>query len=193
MKKFRLPMIIAIILTFGFIQNSNAQKQSTGLYLTYTDFLQHKLSYGNMQGSTNKLIIHEFLGESYVTVITNGKKQKISKSGLFGYRDANNNDYRFYDSRAYQIIDTAGFYMYSFDKLVQQGKGPKPTRIYFFSKRSDSEILPLNSDNIAQAFPANQKFKFMVEVESKSAIKLDEYDNSLAEYKIKELYTESLK
>ena len=82
---------------------------------------------------------------------------------------------------------------YSCDKLIQQGKGLKPTKVYYFSKKTSEEILPLTSENIAKAFPKNPKFRYMVEVEAKADIKLDAYDNASNEYKIKELYAESLK
>ncbi len=192
MKKFRIPLIMMMIVTFGFMQKSNAQKKSNGLYLTYTDYLNHKLSYSADNRAGSKIIIHEFIGQKDVTVIDGGKKQNIAKSELFGYR-VNNNDYRFYNDKAYQIVDTTGFYIYSYDKLIQQGKGPKPTRIYYFSKKTDTEILRLTPENIAKAFPKNQMFKYMVEVEAKSDIKLDAYDTQSDEYKIKELYSASLK
>jgi hypothetical protein len=181
-------MIIAIIMTFGFIQQSNAQKQSKGLYLTYSDYLSHKLSYTN-----DPIFTHEFLEGSNVTVTSNGQKHDFEKSKLFGYHDNDNNDYRFYDNKAYQIIDTTEFYIYSYDKLIQQGKGPKPTKVYYFSKKAGSEILPLTPENIAIAFPGNAKFRDMVEVAYKSDIKLDAYDELAHEYEIKELYAESLK
>jgi len=53
--------------------------------------------------------------------------------------------------------------------------------------------LPLTAENIAVAFPKNIKFKNMVELESKSNLNLYAYDAQLNEYKIKELYAESLK
>jgi hypothetical protein len=194
MKMFKLTMIIAIIMTFGFIQKSDAQKQS-GLYLTYNDYLNHKLSYttdpANPNG--NKIYIHEFLGRNNVTVISNGKKNEFEKSKIFGYSDNTGNDYRFCDDKAYQIIDTTEFCIYSFDKLIQQGKGPKPTRVYYFSKNAEGEILQLTPENIERVFPKNIKFRYMVEVAYKSDIKLDAYDEVSHEYKIKELYAESLK
>jgi hypothetical protein len=193
MKMFKLMMIIAIILTFGFIQQSHAQKQPGGLYLTYNDYLHHKLSYITNQSNGNKIIIHDFIGTGNITVISDGKKLVIPKREVFGYRDNYNNDYRFSDDEAYQIVDTKGFYIYSYDKLVQQVKGPKPTKVYYFSKKIDDEILPLTPENIAMAFPKNPKFKYMVELASKSDINLGAYDNELNEYTIKELYTESLK
>ena len=188
MKKCGLPMIIVIILTFGFIQKSNAQKQTKGLYLTYADYLSHKLSY-----TGDPIATHEFLEGSNVTVVSNGQKHDFEKSKLFGYHDNANNDYRFYDNKAYQIIDTTEFCIYSYDKLIQQGKGPKPTKVYYFSKKTDSEILPLTPGNIAMAFPDNAKFRSMVEVAFKSAVNLNAYDDLTHEYEIKELYTASLK
>jgi hypothetical protein len=193
MKTIKLPVII-IIITLAFIHQSQAQTQPGGLYLTYNDYLTHSLSYATEPGNPkgNKIFIHEFLGHNKVTVVSNGKKQVFSKNQLFGYHD-NNTDYRFYDNKAYQVVDTTGFYIYSYDKLIEQGKGPKPTTVYYFSTRADGKIIALTPENIAVAFPKNHKFRYMVDVESKSDIKLDAYDNTAAEYKIKELFTESLK
>ncbi|WP_144913807.1 hypothetical protein [Mucilaginibacter frigoritolerans] len=187
MKTFKFQMITIIVLTFGLIQTSNAQKQQSGLYLTYNDYVNHKLSY-----TADKIKKNEFIGSKNVTVVGNGKKTVLAKDQLFGYHDADNKDYRFQDGKAYQIVDTTGFYIYSYDKLVQQGKGPKPTKVYYFSKKSVDAIQPLTPENIAVAFPKNTKFKNMVELASKSDIKLDAYDAQSNEFKIKELYSESL-
>jgi hypothetical protein len=195
MKKFKLMMVAIIIPAFGFIQQSNAQTHTAGLYLTYKDYLTHTLSYATEPGNSkaNKIFIHEFLGQGKVTVINNGKKQIFPKNEIFGYHDSYNNDYRFFDNKAYQVVDTTGFYIYSYEKLIQQGKGPKAMAVYFFSKKATAEILLLTPENIAKAFPKNHKFRYMVEVEAKADIKLDAYDNLVNEYKIKELYAESLK
>lgn len=188
MKRFRLPVIIVIAMTFGFIQQSNAQKQSNGLYLTYNDYLNHKLSY-----VSSKIYTHEFLEGKTVAVISNGQKQVFEKSNVFGYRDDAGNDYRFYSNKAYQIVDTAEFCIYKSDRLVQQGKGPKPVTGYYFSKKTGDEILALTPENIDRAFADNAKFRFMVEAAYHNDVKLDTYDSLLHEYKIKELYTASLK
>lgn len=181
-------MIIVIIMTFGLIQKSNAQKQSSGLYLTYNDYLNHNLSY-----KSDPISIHEFFGGNYVTVISNARKQEIEKNKIFGYRDNSGSDYRFFNNKTFQVIDTAEFCLYSTDKLLLQGKDPKPTKVYYFSKKTTGEILPLTPENIARVFADNAKFRYMVEVAYKSAIKLDAYDDLSHQYKIKELYTASLK
>src|SRR5580700_608411 len=132
MKTLNLSMIMLII-TIGFSQQSNAQNQSSGLYLTLNDYQNHKLSY-----TGSPISIHEFLGGRYVTVISNGQKLQLEKSKIFGYHDNANNDYRFFNNKAYQIVDTPEFCIYSNEKLVPQasGKGPKPTMVYYFSKKN---------------------------------------------------------
>ncbi len=193
MKKFKLPVII-IIMTLGFIKNSPAQTHLSGLYLTYNDFIHHKLSYSSdSDNQKNKIVLHEFFGGDKVTVTSNGKKQMLLKSQIFGYRDKHNHDYRFYGNKTYQIIDTAGFYLYSNEKLVQQGKGPKPTRAFYFSADVNASVLPLTEDYLATAFVKNNKFRYLVGAQFRSDDQLGAYDNLIHEFKIKELYMESTK
>ena len=182
-------MITVIIITLGLVQKSNAQNQSNGLYLTFNDYLHHKLSYGSV-AKGDKIAIHDFMEGKAITVTSNGTKQTFSKNEVFGYRE-NNYDYRFQDNKAYQIIDTAGFYIYKHDKLTQQGKGPKPVSIEYFSNNANAKILLLTQQNVDMAFAANYKFRNMLQAEFKNDDQLNEYDASLNEYKIKELYTES--
>ncbi len=193
MKKFKLPVII-IIMTLGFIKNSPAQTQSNGLYLTYSDFKNHKLSYGfdSNEPRNNKIILHDFFEGSKVTLISNGKKQTFAKSEIFGYRE-NNRDYRFQDNKAFEIIDTDGFYLYKHDKLTAGGKGPKPVSTEYFSTKANAEILQLTQQNIDKAFASNYKFRNLVQAEFKTDDQLTEFDNALNKYQIKELYIESSK
>lgn len=191
MNKFKLPVII-IIMTLGFIKNSPAQTQSSGLYLTYNDFVNHKLSYGSDEAHKNKIVLHNFLEGSNVTLISNGKKQTFAKSEIFGYRE-NNRDYRFQNNKAFEIVDTEGFYLYKHDKLVQGTKGLKPITTEYFSAKANAEILELTQQNIDKAFAANYKFRNMVQAEFKTDNDLNQYDNALNKYQIKEVFIESSK
>lgn len=191
MKKFNLPMIMVVILTFGITIKSNAQQQSNGLYLTFNDYQNHKLSYGSI-AKGDKIAIHDFLESNAITVISNGNKQTFPKKGIYGFRK-NNQDYRFQDNKVYQIIDIAGFCLYKHDKLTQQNKGLKPVSTIYFSTKADDRIALLTQENIDKAFTANYKFRNSVQAEFKNDDALNEYDTSLGEYKIKELYAESTK
>jgi hypothetical protein len=189
MKKFKLPAIM-IIMTLGFIKNSPAQTQSNGLYLTYNDFVNHKLSYGSDGSDNNKIVLHNFLEGSNVTLISNGKKQVFVKSEIFGYRE-NSRDYRFQNNKAFEIVDTEGFYLYKHDKPVQGTKGLKPATTAYFSAKANADILELTQQNIDKAFAANYKFRNMVQAEFKTDNDLNQYDNALNKYQIKELFIDS--
>ena len=191
MKKFKLPVIM-IIMTLGFIKNSPAQTPSSGLYLTYNDFVNHNLSYGFDDTQKNKIILHNFFEGSKVTLVSNGKKQVFAKSEIFGYRE-NNRDYRFQNNKDYQIVDAEGFYLYKHDKLVQGTKGLKPATTAYFSTKANAEILELTHRNINKAFASNYKFRNMVQAEFKIDNDLNQYDNALNKYQIKELFIESIK
>ena len=190
-----LSILLIAILFFCSAYYSKAQTQSKGLYLTADDYAQHKLSYSEDPSDTNgnKISIHEFIGSNNVTVFTKGKKLSFDKNQIFGYHDAGGSDYRFFDGNAYQIVDTAGFFIYSFDRLVQKGRGPRPKRAWYFSKKSNSPLLSLTFQNLLSVFPDNQKFRYMIEVASVYNVKPEAYDSELNEYKIKELYKRSLK
>ena len=195
MKQFKFAVIATIILAFALIQKSNAQNHPAGLYLTTSDYLNHKLSYTTDPAHPDgtKIFAHQFLEGKTVSVVSNGQKQILEKNKIFGYRDSNGDDFRFYGNKAYQIIDSTGFFIYRADKLMQQGKGYKPIKVYYFSTKADSEMLPLTLENIAITFRENKKFRLMVDAEFKSDFSLAAFDNISKAFKIKELYTESLK
>jgi hypothetical protein len=194
MKKYVLPLMLIAGLAFGSANKSDAQTTSKGLYLTYNDYTDGKLSYTEDPSGRNgnKIALHEFIGSDQITVTTKGKKLTFDKNQVFGYRDADGKNYRFYNGKAYEIMDTGGFYIYGYDKLVQRGKGPRPTRFYYFSKKGDSGVLPLTFQNVVTAFPENPKFRYMAEVASIYNVQADAFDSNLNQYKIKELYLKSL-
>jgi len=181
-----------MLVSFGLAIKSNAQKKLNGLYLTYNDYLDHKLTYatGPDSAKADKINLHGFLEGARVTVISNGKKQFFAKNEIYGYRDNNGTDYRFFDKKACRVIDTNGFCIYSINALAQQGKGFKSVKAYYFSKKANGEMLPLTDENIAAAFPGNNLFQLMASNELKQG-----FDNN-SDYhvsKIKELYLSSLK
>jgi hypothetical protein len=195
MKTQIIPVTLIVILVLGSIGISAGQTQSKGLYLTYKDYLDHKLSYSESPASPNgnKISINEFLGSGSVTVTGEGKKMSFEKSKLFGYHDSDGSDYRFHDGKSYKITDTMGFFLYTHQTLVQQGKRPAPTLNYYFSKKCNSALFPLTYQNVEIVFPDNAKFQHLVEMASVYNIKPDAYDDGLNKYKIKELYSQSLK
>jgi hypothetical protein len=187
------------ILVFAGINCGIAQSNpahTTGLYLTPDDFLQHKLTYQiDCNNGKDKLKLNDLFGSSKGYVDYDGQKKEFDKNRVYGYRSCENKNYRFYNHSIYQIIDTAGFYIYYQYRSEEQtkGKGLIKKDEYFFSRKGDGAIRLLTIDNLKNAFPENHQFHFSLDAEYKSDNELMAYDYFLNTYKIKYLYSQSLK
>jgi hypothetical protein len=188
---------LGILLTacqFGFAQTGSGK--SSGLYLTSRDFEERKLSYPiDCNNKNDKIRLNDFFGSSSGFVLSNGEKHKFDKKNVYGYHTCDNKNFRFFGNSAYQILDTAGFYIYYQYKSVEQtkGKGLIKADIYFFSKKGDDEITVLNSENLKKAFPENHRLHYAIDANFKSDKDLAAYDSFQKTYKIKYLYDESVK
>ena len=189
MKTIRL--LLPVLLMIVFMQSSLA-KEKIGLYLTFKDFLSHKLSYESDGGDGNKINLHDVFGSDKIVVIQNGQKQVLSKNKVWGYR-LDGKDYRFFNDEAYRIIDTDGFYIYGHNTPVPAGKGIKESESFYFSLTPESTIKALSIDNLESAFPKDTKFRYKIEGFFKTDNELTAYDNHLKEYKLKYLYHQTVK
>jgi len=177
-------MVIGIQANRLMAQNTNA---SAGIYLTAQDYKAGKLSYVPEAGE--KLKLHEFLGGSFISVNAGGKKVKLSKSDVFGYRNGGK-DYRFYQNEAYEIIDTAGFPLYAHVQLVPQGKGYARAETYFYSTGTATSVLNLTVANVYRSFPEQNDFRYSIRNYFHGDADLMAYDSINREYQIKYLYFE---
>jgi hypothetical protein len=184
-----LKLIIAMPLMAIVMQNAAAKGQSAGLYLTTQDYLNHKLSYS---AGNDKIKVNSFLGGSNVLAVHNGEKQVIAKSDVFGYRKEDK-DFRLFNKGEYKILSSNGIIIYSKTWLVQQGKGPKQTELFFFSESASSPILSLTMANLESVYAKNQKFMYAVESLFKSDRELASYDAYNKQFKLAYLYTENVK
>lgn len=178
-----------MLLIAAFSQNSFAKK-SIGLYMTAEDFASHKLSYESDGSNGNKILLHAIFGGYQVVVVQNGRKHFFSKTGIYGYR-LNGQDYRYFKNSAFRIIDTKGFYIYGYCKLVPAGKGLMQSESFYFSSKADGEIKPLTMDNLQAVFSKNTRFVYTLQGFFKTDNELTAYDASLKEYKLKYLYAQT--
>jgi hypothetical protein len=176
--------------------NITVQAQSAGIYSTYEDFLQHKLTYPvNCSNQKDRLKLNELLGSSTGYVVSNGEKHAFNKGKVFGYNTCTNESYRFCNSEAFRIMDTAGFYIYYQNKIILQsgGKGSLRRDCYFFSTGGDNLIQPLTISNVKRAFPGNHSFHYLLDAYFRSDKELAAYDDYQKMYKIEYLYKQSFR
>lgn len=105
--------------------------------------------------------------------------------------DVHGQDYRAIGRSHYRVIDTAGFYLYSIDKLVQGEKIARPQTVYYFSRKADDPVQELTLVNLEQAFASNTGFRYRLESWSRSDKDLIFYDKRAGAFAIKVLYSMS--
>jgi hypothetical protein len=194
MKNLKTSFIILVIaysICYAKAQEASKTVEDSGLYITYTDFLNHKISY-----TGDRLSLNNIFGSNKITVITNNQKKSLLKKDVYGFHDTKEGDYRFYNNELYKVMDSGeGFSLYYAFKPeeINKGKGLVKTDEYFFSITGNSEIYLLTMNNLKKAFPDNNKFHYLLDATFKSDKNLMAYDGYAKTYKIKFLYNESLK
>jgi len=179
----KVLIAIAIISIHG--MSAKAQNANTGIYLTEQDYKSNKLTY--VLKDHDKLRLNEFLDRKNINLTYQGKRMTLSKSEIFGYRQ-DNHDFRFYHNEAYKILDTAGFLLYSREKLTQGTKGYKPVEKYFYSVDPLQPIIGLTIQNLSNSFPGQTSFRYSLQSNFNNDSNLITYDKLSKQYKIKYLF-----
>jgi hypothetical protein len=189
-----LPVLLVVANT-NFFGSGNPKQETAGLYSSLKDFLQHKLTFRiDCTDRENKLKLNQFFGGSTGYVISNGEKHEFNKNEVYGYQSCENKNYRFYKNSIYQIMDTAGFYIYYQyrSEEINKGKGLVKVDEYFFSRKGDDQLQLLTIANLKAAFPANSRFHYSLDNLCRTDRDLIAYDNLQHMYKIQYLYTLSV-
>jgi hypothetical protein len=179
----KVLIAIAIISIHG--MSAKAQNANTGIYLTEQDYKSNKLTY--VLKDHDKLRLNEFLEGKNISLTYQGKRVTLSKSEIFGCRQ-DNHDFRFYHNQAYKILDTAGFLLYSREKLTQGTKGNKPVEKYFYSVDPLQPVTGLTIQNLSNSFPDQTSFRYSLQSNFNNDSDLITYDKLSKQYKIKYLF-----
>jgi len=190
MKKINLlSTTLFFIFCSAFTEIQTKPATGKGLYLTIDDFKNHHLSYE----TNDKIILNELFATSYLKVVVNGETKTFSKKQVFGYRDSNNEDYRFFKNELYNIILSEPFFVYKHDATTtaDANKGNVRKTFYYFSLNGSDELIPLTIANLKKSFPENLKFHDLLDgIRNESD--LVSYDDYRKELKVAYLYKKSL-
>lgn len=180
---FSLCLLAATGMYTPFSYAQEKDPDGSGVYLTAGDYLTNKLSY---QGARVRADIP--FRQKAVKVIGETGTKDLSKGEVFGYRDKHGQDYRFFDNKAYKIVDKAHFPLYRRVETVSKGKERTRKTLYYFSATPGSELQPLTVMNLKKAFPANDKFHQLLDLQFRHDKDLIVYDNFRQEYKVKAIF-----
>lgn len=186
-------LITLSLIVFGSITSSVAQQDSSGVYLSASDFKNGKLAYAiNCKTQKHKIKLNEFLSKPYITVVHDGKSINLDKKNIFGFRDCDDVTYRFVNQNQYTILNPTEEILLYRHVAQSASKNQPETVYYFFSKSAQGEVVDLTLTNLKKAFPDNHTFHDMLDTEFGSA-PLTSYDSYHKIYKVNRIYLNSQK
>jgi hypothetical protein len=177
-------IIIGVFLFFS--AQSFAQK--SGVFRSYTDYTIGKMEYGiDCATEKHKIILNDFLGKDFITVVHEGKRYDLKKNEIWGYQMCDDKVIRFQGKEHFQLQDKGVLWIY-IRQIVQSVNpktgGSKTITTYYFSKEGSSEIKELSLLNIKAAYPDNHMLHDAIDAQFKSDASLNEYDQFHKNYKI---------
>jgi hypothetical protein len=165
-----------------------AQERNEGIYITADDYIIGKLSYQSTQGKRYKLRIHTFINTATITIISSDTTTTLLKNNVYGYRDKNKINYRFYNNIAYEIITTSQHIVLYKTTVLTGNKGAQTMDNYFFSATTDFPIRVLNKQNLKNEFAINTWFIAGLDLYFKTDNELLNYDTFYQQYTLHYVY-----
>jgi hypothetical protein len=179
MKRFFISLSIlgvGLFSTAAFAQN--------GVYLTAEDFANKQVRYDDV----NAYIPFRY---GKVKVSDGDKKLLLDKKDVYGYRQGDQ-DYRIIDNNSYRVVDADHFPIYSRKVETSKGKGRVAETQYFFSAAPGGELQPLTIANLKRAFPENERFHQLLDLQFRHDDELAKYDSFSKTFRIKSIYTQAI-
>ena len=184
-------MTVSAILTFS---STMAQKDSSGIYNTASDFQQQKLSYAiNYKTEKHKINDNLLFKDAEIKVKHDGKTYLLNKDNTYGYRSTKGEDFRFVNRKAYKILNPGeSLIIYAYWHPSNSTKGTIHfISDYYFSTDASSIPLALTKGNLKTAFPTNHKFHDALDTQFRSDEELYVYDDFHKVYKLNRIYDNS--
>jgi hypothetical protein len=127
-----------------------------------------------------------------ITVVNSNKKYTLKKDELYGYKDCNNDVYRFYDNMEYRIAEAGNIYIYVRKENTAENKNNKVVNVYYFSAMADGEILSLTLSNLKKAYKDNESFSDLLD-KFFNANDVCEYDEVHNTFKVNYVFSKTIK
>ena len=179
--------ILLVIISLLSLRNTTLAQES-GIYLTYSDFDSSRIAFVKKGNLKYKLRVDNLFNESIVKVVIGDCTFKFLKDSIFGYRDNDKVNYRFYNKKPYRILNPKkGILLYSITTIINP-KGNQTDVNYYFSVNASSAIYPLTKLNLKRAFPNDSNFHELIDMYFNTDSDLLAYDSYYHQYKINRIY-----
>ncbi len=188
MKKIVISISLAVI-SFAVANKAAAQKDSSGIYKTVSDYQQSKLSYAINYKTENHQIKDNFLfNEDKIVVNHEGHTYKLDKNSTYGYKNSKGETFRFVNKKEYRLLNPGESSMlYAYRHSTSTKGAANYVTQYYFSTDAPSAVIALTKENLKAAYPNNHKFHDALDATFKTDEDLASYDSFHKMYKINHL------
>ncbi|MEY4876504.1 MAG: hypothetical protein RL708_1653 [Bacteroidota bacterium] len=153
-----------------------AQSSSTGIYLTAKDFQQHKISFASSPQKKYKISVGEIFYSPLIKISSGDSTIKLSKNVVYGYRNADNISFRFFNKNEFEILNPMETILLYKLTVAAGARGSATVTKYFFSKDASSPIVPLSIYNLQKVFANDASFQEWIAIYFHSDDELLKYD-----------------
>lgn len=189
----RIILIIFIGLFIAKPFSGFSQKDSSGIYFTVNDYLNHKLAFViNCKNQKHKIKADMIFHQKEISIKHNDSTYNYPKDSVYGIRYCDGSVVRIFMNSEFPLINTGESIMIY---KVETGSGMKNNPVvinYYFSKDAASEIQKLTINNLKMAFQNNHKFHDLIDMEFHSDNELIKYDAFHKITRINKIYLNSL-
>lgn len=180
MKSHFIKIIFLAVLTL----NAVAQNPKSGIYKTFSDYNNNKISYEidcKIEKYTIKL--NDFFNESYITIKHKEEKIRLQKDSIYGVLNCDEPLIRFQNKEHFYLAEKGGIWIFYKEISVPQGKGFKIEKQYYFSTIGDGKLINLTINSVKQAFPDNHPLHDAISAQFQNS-DISEYDTFHKMFKI---------
>lgn len=192
MKTIKRSVKIYFFLIVTILSSTSLYSQKSGVFRTYSEYSAGKMEYGiDCATEKHKIILNDFLGKDFITVVHEGKRYDLKKNEIWGFQMCDDKVTRFQGKEHFLIQDKGVLWIYIQQK-VQAGSpktgGSKTISTYYFSKDGNSEIKEFKLLNVKATFPNNHVLHDAIDGQFKSDASLYEYDEFHKHFKINHFF-----
>lgn len=180
MKKSNYPLPW-IAIAFTLLSLALHAQHKEGLYKSAADFESGKLSYTEKECH---LKVHSAAYHVPVKISCGDTSFSIPKDSLFGYRDHEKADHRFYSRMNYTLMNNDVRLLLYKVLSSAHSKYEEAAYSYYFSRGAAGAIRSLTLLNLADAYHDNQTFISLLEIYFKTGEELPEFDKEHTMYKL---------
>lgn len=145
-----------------------AQENSSGVYLSYEDYQNKKLSYSAGCEGKNRIKLNEAFNSSYITLKREDKKIKLDKDSIYAVSICDKPLMRFQNREPFYLEEKGAIWIFYKTEHIHNEKSTEIVKSYYFCVNGNERLRPLTLTNIKIAFPNKEKFHDLLDDQFKA-------------------------